>query len=79
MRQGGYSGGSAAVRRAAVAVYVTALVCVCRAELAVFLLMRVLKRKKDARFDDMRENFWVCARGPWLLVLCGGSVKLRLA
>jgi hypothetical protein len=41
------------------AVYVTVLVCVCRAELAAYLLMRVLKRKKDARFDEMRERFWV--------------------
>eukprot|EP00049_Salpingoeca_infusionum_P017605 m.353650 g.353650 ORF g.353650 m.353650 type:complete len:358 (-) comp16813_c0_seq1:323-1396(-) len=38
---------------------------VTRVELALFLLYRVLKRKKDARFDKMRDNpiaflvFWV--------------------
>ena len=43
----------------------TALVCVSRAELGGFLLYRVLRRAKDARFDAVRGNvvaflvFWV--------------------
>lgn len=39
-------------------VVVTILIVVARLELAVFLFYRVMKRKKDARFDEMRENFW---------------------
>mmetsp|Transcript_19178 Transcript_19178/g.44672 ORF Transcript_19178/g.44672 Transcript_19178/m.44672 type:complete len:336 (+) Transcript_19178:80-1087(+) len=34
-----------------------AYVCVSRFELALFLLMRVLKRGKDDRFDEVREHF----------------------
>ena len=47
------------------AVIVTALLCVSRLYLAFFLLLRVCKRKKDARFDEVRGNclaffgFWV--------------------
>ena len=43
----------------------TSLLCLTRAELAAYLLYRVLKRGKDARFDEMRGNllvfsiFWV--------------------
>lgn len=34
------------------------LVCISRAELALFLLYRVLRRGKDDRFDAVRENFF---------------------
>ena len=43
----------------------TALVCITRLELAIYLLYRVLRRGKDARFDAIRGNcgaffvFWV--------------------
>ena len=43
----------------------TSLVCVTRLELGAYLLYRVLKRGKDARFDELRNNclkffgFWV--------------------
>lgn len=43
----------------------TAIVCITRAELAAFLLYRVLKRGKDDRFDVIRGNccsflvFWI--------------------
>lgn len=43
----------------------TSLLCLSRLELAAFLLYRVCKREKDARFDTMREScplflrFWV--------------------
>jgi steroid 5-alpha reductase family enzyme len=40
------------------AIMVTAMVLVCRLELAVYLLYRVLKRGKDDRFDAMRGNFF---------------------
>lgn len=35
------------------------IVVLSRTELALFLLARVLKRGRDARFDEMREKFWV--------------------
>jgi steroid 5-alpha reductase family enzyme len=35
----------------------TMLLTISRLELALFLLYRVIKRKKDARFDKVRENF----------------------
>jgi len=35
----------------------TALLCVSRFWLAGFLLMRVCRRKKDARFDEVRDSF----------------------
>jgi steroid 5-alpha reductase family enzyme len=47
------------------AVSMTTLLVLTRAELAAYLLYRVLKRGKDARFDEMRGNliafgaFWV--------------------
>lgn len=47
------------------AIALTALVCVSRAELGGFLLYRVLRRAKDARFDAVRGNvyaflvFWI--------------------
>ena len=46
-------------------IVITGLICLTRAELAAFLLYRVLKRKKDARFDEIRGNclyflgFWI--------------------
>jgi steroid 5-alpha reductase family enzyme len=39
------------------AIMVTAMVVVCRLELAIYLLYRVLKRGKDDRFDAMRGQF----------------------
>lgn len=36
---------------------VTAMLCISRLELALFLLYRVCTRKKDARFDDTRDSF----------------------
>jgi steroid 5-alpha reductase family enzyme len=36
----------------------TALVTVTRAQLALFLLYRVCRRSKDARFDETRESFF---------------------
>jgi steroid 5-alpha reductase family enzyme len=36
----------------------TVLVCVWGLRLGAFLLVRVLKRAKDARFDEMRSNFF---------------------
>lgn len=39
-------------------IVLTTLLCVTRAELAGFLLWRVLSRKKDARFDEMRAKFF---------------------
>lgn len=39
----------------------TAIVVASRLELALFLFVRVLSRGKDARFDEMREKFWVSA------------------
>jgi steroid 5-alpha reductase family enzyme len=35
-----------------------AMVCAWAARLAVFLLLRILKNKKDKRFDGVRESFW---------------------
>jgi steroid 5-alpha reductase family enzyme len=40
------------------AIAITTIVCVARLELACYLLYRVLKRGKDARFDAIRESFW---------------------
>jgi len=46
-------------------VVLTVLLTVSRLELALFLLYRVCKRKRDARFDEVRENcgkflvFWI--------------------
>jgi hypothetical protein len=34
------------------------MLMISRLELALFLLFRVCSRKKDARFDDTRNNFW---------------------
>ena len=39
-------------------IVLTALVCVSRAYLALFLLFRVCTRKKDARFDEVRGSFF---------------------
>jgi steroid 5-alpha reductase family enzyme len=39
------------------AILVTACLCVARLELALYLFYRVLKRGKDARFDEMRSQF----------------------
>lgn len=36
----------------------TAMVLVCRLELAVYLLQRVLRRGKDDRFDNVRGHFF---------------------
>ena len=47
------------------AIALTTLVCISRAELGFYLFYRVLKRGKDARFDEMRGNakmfliFWI--------------------
>jgi steroid 5-alpha reductase family enzyme len=54
---------------------ITAMVCIARLELAAYLLYRVLKRGKDARFDEMRSNFWAFAgfwvfQGLWAFVVC---------
>mmetsp|Transcript_7901 Transcript_7901/g.28031 ORF Transcript_7901/g.28031 Transcript_7901/m.28031 type:complete len:329 (-) Transcript_7901:93-1079(-) len=38
-------------------IILVAEVLICRFELAIFLLMRVLKRGKDDRFDEVREHF----------------------
>ena len=57
------------------AIAITALVCVARAELAAYLLYRVLRRGKDARFDAIRESFvpflvfWVF-QILWVWVVC---------
>ena len=40
-------------------ILLTSLVIASRLELALFLFARVLKRKKDSRFDGMREKFFV--------------------
>lgn len=37
---------------------ITSIVCVARLQLAGYLLYRVLKRGKDARFDEVRGSFW---------------------
>jgi steroid 5-alpha reductase family enzyme len=37
---------------------VTAMLCVSRIELAIFLLWRVIKRGRDARFDEVRTKFF---------------------
>ena len=37
-------------------IVLTSLVCVSRFELGSFLFYRVLKRGRDARFDEVREN-----------------------
>lgn len=39
-------------------IVITVLVVVSRVELGAFLFYRVLKRGKDARFDEIRENFF---------------------
>lgn len=39
------------------AVSMTTLLCITRAELAAYLLYRVMKRGHDARFDEMRSKF----------------------
>ena len=39
-------------------VVLTGLLLACRAELGLFLLYRVCSRKKDARFDELREKFF---------------------
>merc|ERR1719261_305164 len=39
-------------------VVLTSLLTLTRTELALFLLYRVVKREKDGRFDETRENFW---------------------
>jgi steroid 5-alpha reductase family enzyme len=37
----------------------TAIIAASRTELALFLWYRVVKRGKDARFDEIRSSFWV--------------------
>ncbi len=60
-----YFGGGAFARGDARALALTVLACVSRAELGAFLLYRVLRRKKDERFDAIRGSlpaffaFWV--------------------
>eukprot|EP01063_Lacrimia_lanifica_P016346 TRINITY_DN2293_c1_g1_i1.p1 TRINITY_DN2293_c1_g1~~TRINITY_DN2293_c1_g1_i1.p1 ORF type:complete len:319 (+),score=109.99 TRINITY_DN2293_c1_g1_i1:68-1024(+) len=39
-------------------IVLTSIVCASRLELAMLLLYRVLKRGKDDRFDEIRENFF---------------------
>jgi steroid 5-alpha reductase family enzyme len=39
-------------------IVLTTFLLVCRAELGLFLLYRVCSRKKDNRFDELRENFF---------------------
>ena len=39
------------------AILLTACLCVARLELALYLFYRVLKRGKDARFDELRSQF----------------------
>ena len=57
----------------------TVIVMAIRLELAVFLLVRVCVRKKDARFDSTRENcckflaFWI-GQMMWVWVCCGCRV-----
>ena len=57
------------------ALVITALVCLCRLELAAFLLYRVCRRGHDARFDAMRARFlpflffWVFQM-VWVWVVC---------
>ena len=40
-------------------IVMTTIVTISRIELALYLFIRVLKRGKDARFDEMREKFFV--------------------
>lgn len=40
-------------------VTLTTLVCISRLYLGLFLLFRVCTRKKDARFDEVRSNFFI--------------------
>jgi hypothetical protein len=40
-------------------ILVTAMVAASRTWLGGYLLYRVIKRGKDARFDEIREKFWV--------------------
>jgi len=66
-----YFAGGAPARGDARALALTALVCVSRAELGAFLLYRVLRRGKDARFDPIRASagaflaFW-CFQMLWV-------------
>lgn len=50
---------------------VTLIVSVSRLELALFLFWRVATRGKDARFDLIRDNFWVRCCAP--MVVLGGD------
>jgi len=65
-------------------IVVTALVCVSRLELAGFLLFRVLKRGKDARFDQVREKccvffvFWVWQM-LWVYVVSASVIYINAA
>jgi hypothetical protein len=59
---GGGAGGGGGVSRAQL---ITALVCVARLELLVYLQYRVLKRGHDSRFDAMRAQFAAFA-GFWV-------------
>ena len=52
-----YFGGNAYSRGDARAIALTTLVVVSRAELGLYLLTRVLRRGKDARFDRVRNSF----------------------
>jgi steroid 5-alpha reductase family enzyme len=45
----------------------TAIIVASRTELALFLWYRVIKRGKDARFDEIRSSFWVRVFGRQLL------------
>lgn len=65
-------------------IVVTTLVCVSRAELAAFLLYRVLRRGKDARFDQVRERcvvffaFWVWQM-LWVFVVSASVIFINAA
>lgn len=39
-------------------IVLTVMLLLCRVELGLFLLYRVCSRKKDSRFDELRENFF---------------------
>ena len=56
---------------------VTGMVALSRTELALYLLVRVLQRGKDSRFDEMRQKFFV--RTMWGAHPCPSPSRLRQA
>lgn len=56
---------------------VTGMVALSRTELALYLLVRVLQRGKDSRFDEMRQKFFV--RTVWGAHPCPSPSRLRQA